>query len=88
MKLREKIEHKLKRCVYCWGVERLTVDHKLAISRGGSNEKNNLQWACRRCNGYKGDMKHLIFKKLIKACYQIRKERIDRQQKVKLKEKI
>ena len=67
--------NKKKRCVYCYSTERITIDHKTPKVRGGSDERNNLQYACRRCNGYKGDMKHHVFKKLLKACAKIMKEK-------------
>jgi hypothetical protein len=30
------------------------IDHILSVSRGGSNEHENLQWACHKCNNLKG----------------------------------
>lgn len=73
--LRERMGNKKNRCVYCYSEERLTIDHKVPKSLGGSDEKNNLQYACKRCNGYKGSIKHHVFRKLIRACYAIESER-------------
>jgi len=36
-------------------LSRLSVDHKIPISKGGTNEPGNLQTACRTCNSVKGD---------------------------------
>lgn len=36
--------------------ERRTVDHVMPLSRGGSNELNNLVLACRSCNCRKGTL--------------------------------
>lgn len=33
-----------------------TRDHYIPQSRGGSNDKSNIRFACRCCNGIKGDM--------------------------------
>jgi hypothetical protein len=41
-------------CVFCGTDERLTVDHIIPISRGGTNEFGNLQTLCQPCNSRKG----------------------------------
>lgn len=41
-------------CVACGSTEHLTVDHILPVSRGGTNEPDNLQCLCRHCNSTKG----------------------------------
>jgi HNH endonuclease len=52
------------RCAYC-GVHEdaagatLTVDHYQARSRGGSDDEDNLVYACPRCNEHKGAYWHL-----------------------------
>lgn len=46
-------------CAYCGtrvGLAAGTLDHYLATALGGSNEHENMRWACRPCNGLKGDM--------------------------------
>lgn len=43
-------------CPYCWekiGVG--TIEHVLPVSRGGTNDRNNLAWVCQTCNGQKND---------------------------------
>lgn len=42
------------RCAECGSAERLSVDHVLAFSRGGSSEESNLQCLCLPCNIRKG----------------------------------
>lgn len=81
--LRDRIGNKKKRCVYCYSEERLTIDHKVPKSLGGSDEKNNLQYACSRCNSYKGSIKHHTFRKLIRACYAIESQRRLRKETIK-----
>lgn len=39
----------------CFEVENLTIDHKIPLSRGGSNELTNLQFSCRSHNSIKSD---------------------------------
>lgn len=37
------------------------LDHILALSRGGSNDRKNLQWLCRPCNASKSAKDQLVF---------------------------
>ena len=41
-------------CVYCSG-EADTVDHVIPKNAGGTDDRENLVAACRRCNGKKQD---------------------------------
>jgi len=41
-------------CQRCGTTENLTVDHVVALANGGSNELDNLQLLCNRCNVAKG----------------------------------
>ncbi len=47
------------RCQYCGGTPQdgyvLHVDHRLAVSKGGTNEESNLITACLLCNNGKAD---------------------------------
>lgn len=41
-------------CVYCGDRNRLTLDHVVAVSRGGTDNAENLVTACKSCNSSKG----------------------------------
>ena len=41
-------------CKACGTTDNLTVDHIIPMSRGGSDDIDNLQLLCRRCNSRKG----------------------------------
>lgn len=56
-------------CRYCLAPlthRTATADHKLARSRGGTNERRNIVAACEPCNKAKGSMAVLSFTKCIK----------------------
>jgi 5-methylcytosine-specific restriction endonuclease McrA len=40
-------------CFYCGATERLTVDHVIAVARGGRDSIGNLVSACKSCNSQK-----------------------------------
>lgn len=42
-------------CQICGTSKHLSVDHMIPQSRGGTNDKNNLQALCLNCNVFKGD---------------------------------
>ena len=42
-------------CVQCGRTSDLTVDHIRPRSRGGTNDRSNLQVLCRSCNSSKGN---------------------------------
>lgn len=42
-------------CQYCGAHNDLTIDHIVPLSKGGTNEDDNLITACRSCNSYKGE---------------------------------
>jgi 5-methylcytosine-specific restriction endonuclease McrA len=44
------------RCIRCGTSENLTLDHRIPIAKGGSDEASNLQTMCERCNFSKGDL--------------------------------
>jgi len=41
------------RCFYCGSTERLTLDHRLTMSKGGPNTTDNIVAACLSCNSSK-----------------------------------
>lgn len=54
------------KCPYC-GInlleEYVEEDHKIPLSRGGSNLQSNIQLTCRDCNRRKGEMTDEDFRK-------------------------
>lgn len=42
-------------CRWCFAVTNLTIDHVRPLSRGGTNDLNNLQLLCDSCNNRKGN---------------------------------
>ena len=42
------------RCVVCGSTDRLTIDHIVPVSKGGTNDIDNLQSMCQPCNSSKG----------------------------------
>lgn len=42
-------------CAECGAFENLTIDHVTPVSKGGSDELDNLRFLCRGCNSKKGD---------------------------------
>lgn len=59
------------KCVICDSTEKLTIDHIMPKSKGGSNKEDNLQTMCSRCNGVKGDKRitNATLKELIEKYY-------------------
>jgi 5-methylcytosine-specific restriction endonuclease McrA len=43
-------------CAYCGSKTRIEIDHRIPLTRGGSNLIDNILPACRRCNRRKGTM--------------------------------
>ncbi len=48
-------------CAYCYGIERITQDHLIPLSRGGSHTADNVVPACYSCNSSKGARTHVEF---------------------------
>ena len=65
-KIRAKHEEK---CVYCGCTNPLylTIDHKLPIIRGGTDDEQNLTIACFPCNSLKGALTTEEFEKYMKG---------------------
>jgi 5-methylcytosine-specific restriction endonuclease McrA len=50
----EKLKSFGSKCVNCGSSEKITIDHIVPISKGGTNHINNLQPLCGYCNSSKG----------------------------------
>lgn len=50
-------------CFYCGATERLTVDHVIAIARGGRDSIGNLVSACKSCNSQKRELTIMEWRK-------------------------
>ena len=48
--LREDILERYPKCLSCYSVDRLELDHVVPISRGGPDCESNLQVLCKSCN--------------------------------------
>jgi 5-methylcytosine-specific restriction endonuclease McrA len=55
------------RCAYCIKIAPLEPDHRIALSRGGSNRIENILPACRRCNARKHRMTEAEFRARLAA---------------------
>lgn len=53
-KRRKIMERDKYRCRYCGDYVELEIDHLIPVSKGGTNEEENLVTACRLCNRVKG----------------------------------
>lgn len=51
---REVFAHDNWACVLCSSTEHLEIDHIFPLSKGGTDERENLQTLCRACNRSKG----------------------------------
>ena len=56
----------MKKCRYCKSKENLTIDHKIPLSRGGTDDLSNLQCLCKRCNQIKSSVRDDEIKRIIK----------------------
>ncbi len=52
---REILRRDHHKCQYCGSTKRLTIDHILPRSKGGTHTWDNVAAACERCNSLKGD---------------------------------
>lgn len=51
--MRKILINENSKCNYCGTNEKLTIDHIIPISKGGKNEKENVQILCSICNNKK-----------------------------------
>ncbi len=52
--LKEKFDKLGNKCIIC-GNKNITIDHIIPVSRGGTNDIDNLQPLCKSCNSSKGN---------------------------------
>lgn len=50
-------------CYYCGSIEKLSVDHLMPRVFGGTDDADNLIWACRSCNSSKQGRDMLVWMK-------------------------
>ena len=55
------------RCAYCGELDKLEPDHRVALSRGGSNRIENILPSCHRCNARKHRMSEAEFRARLAA---------------------
>ncbi len=77
-RVREAIKSEFNHhCAYCGSMsKRLTLDHVLAESKGGTDSRINLVPACAKCNGSKGSKNLADWYTVSLPCYS--KERLKR----------
>ena len=68
-------ELQMKRCRYCKSTENLTIDHKVPLVHGGTNDLKNLQCLCKKCNGLKSGLSHNEVQRLFKWFLEIQESR-------------
>ena len=61
------VERHGHKCAYCGAVGPLEVDHRVPLSRGGTNSTDNVLPACRNCNGTKHQLTETEFRTRIAA---------------------
>lgn len=66
------VEQYQGRCAYCGAKEKLEVEHKIPLSRGGTNDISNIVPACRRCNRRKRAKTDVEFRALLAREAEIR----------------
>ena len=59
---RERLNYYDGKCVYCGSEEKIEIEHRIPVSRGGTNLPANLVPACMSCNRSKGTMTESEYK--------------------------
>ena len=72
---KEELKKKLGyKCVYCGCTNKmiLTIDHKIPLARGGSDDDKNKHICCYICNQLKDRLTHAEFKKYLNTLYSLK----------------
>ncbi len=64
-KWRERLDFYGGKCIYCGTSENITIEHRIPVSRGGTNLPANLAPACKSCNCKKSTKTEFEFKALL-----------------------
>lgn len=54
-KAMKKMRAEVGKCIKCGSTEKLTIDHIIPLSKGGSKAQSNWQILCLKCNRAKKD---------------------------------
>lgn len=71
----------MNHCKYCHSTENLTIDHKIPIVQGGTDELSNLQCLCKGCNQMKSGVSHNQVKNLWRWYEEINQSRKEKGKK-------
>ncbi len=52
--IKSRLDYYGNKCVYCGSTEKIEIEHRIPLSRGGTNFPANLVPACKTCNCKKG----------------------------------
>ena len=63
--LKSRLDYYGWKCIYCGSSDKLEVEHRIPLSRGGTNLPANLVPACKSCNCKKGTKTETEFKILL-----------------------
>ncbi len=60
-----RLDYYSGKCIYCGSSESIEIEHRIPLSRGGTNWPANLVPACKSCNCKKGTKTEFEFKNLL-----------------------
>ncbi len=63
--IKEQLREESNTCVYCGVTGVGSIDHKVPLALGGSNDLDNLVISCSPCNRLKGDMPYSLWLELL-----------------------
>ena len=81
MRTSKRREYLKNKCRYCKTTENLTIDHKIALIKGGKDEPKNFQTLCERCNNIKSQLSHKEVLRYFQWFLEIQKGRTEKGKK-------